>query len=425
MEDTRKLAILIDFENLAIGIENSDSEGRRIVEVRDLIEFFEQHYGKILVRKAYADWANPTIKKYIHELARCSIEMKQIARMGNNKNNAQTYLTIDAVELLHEKPFIDTIVLVTGDAAFLPLISHIRATGRTVIGLGPQGTIANVLVHNSDGYLAIGQDNIYDIHMERSDRSRFIRVLRNIIGTDSLPLATLQQRFAESNPEFNAEDFGVETLEDFLEDLPNQFHIDYSNAENPLVSCCINQRITHNNYSSSYSKPYTTKGNMDDIQQRPLEEYMKDTRMYINDGPTREDVLMNIYNLLSSQDAQENPFTLDEIKEKVTLGLPVSEQDWRGTVYSLSSGSCIHDYDSNAPIPKNRHHIALNHSIANIDDFILKYYSSLFHKAFSERDDITVENMLHLMHPEAMQNYVEFFEKVLESLQNPQKNRTE
>ena len=421
MENTRNLAILMDFENLAIGIENSDAEGRRIVEVRDLIEFFAQHYGKILVKKAYADWANPTIKKYIHELARCGVEMKQIARMGNNKNNAESYLIIDAIELLHEKPFIDTIVLVTGDAAFLPLISHIRATGRTVIGIGPQGTIANVLVHNSDGYLAIGQDEIYDIHMERTDRSRFIRVLRNIIGTDAIPLATLQKRFEETNPEFNAEDFGVETLEDFLEDLPNQFHLDYSSSDSPIVTCCYTPRPSHGNYSSIYSKAFS-KSNMEDtISSRPLEEYLKDTRMFINDGPTREDVLMNIFNFLASPEVQENPPTLDDVHDKVTLGLSVTDQDWRGTVYSLSSGSCIHDFDSNSPLPKNRHHIALNRNISTLEDFVLKYYTSLFHKAFGERDDITVDNMLNLMHPEAAKQYEELFQKVLYELQNSQK----
>jgi len=422
MENARKLAILMDFENLAIGIENNDPEGKRMVEIRDILEFFTKNYGKVFYRKAFADWANPKIKKYVHELMRCGFEMQQIARMGNNKNNAESYLIIEAMDIIARNSFIDTIVLVTGDAAFLPLISYIRSTGRMVIGIGPEGAIANSLVHNCDEYLAIGQEGIHDIQAAVADRGRIIRTIRNLIGSDSIPLDTLEKEFAEAMPDFNAEDFGIETLEDFLEDLPNLFHIDYS-METPLVSCCANPRGMHSaSYSSSYGKGGSNYRNASaDTMDRPLADYLKDTRMYISDGPTREDVLVNIYNLLASPDAQENAPTVDEMRENVTRGLDVDDQDWRGTIYSLSSGQCIFDYDGNSPLPKNRHHIAINHGIANIEEFILKYYSSLFHKAFNERSDITVDNMIALMHPEDPVRYEEFFQRVLESLKKQQK----
>src|SRR5260370_30396097 len=98
----RSLAIFIDFENMVLGF-----EGRRDrFEINRVLERLVEK-GKIVAKKAYADWnrfANYTAS--LHEAAIELIEIPRRAQSG--KNSADIRLCVDAMDLAYSKDHIDT-----------------------------------------------------------------------------------------------------------------------------------------------------------------------------------------------------------------------------------------------------------------------------------------------------------------------------
>jgi uncharacterized protein (TIGR00288 family) len=143
----RSLAIFIDFENLALGF-----QGRR--ERFDIERVLERlvEKGKIVAKKAYADWSR--FKDYtgpLHEAAIELIEIPKRAQVG--KNSADIRLCVDALDLAYSKEHIDTFVVVSGDSDFSPLVSKLKENGKHVIGLGMVESTSDLLRDNCDEFI--------------------------------------------------------------------------------------------------------------------------------------------------------------------------------------------------------------------------------------------------------------------------------
>ena len=143
----RSLAVFIDFENLALGF-----QGRREkFEIERVLERLVEK-GKIIAKKAYADWNR--FKEYTAPLHEAAIELVEIPRRSQTgKNSADIRLCVDAMDLAYAKEHIDTFVIVSGDSDFSPLVSKLKENGKHVIGLGMQDSTSNLLRDNCDEFI--------------------------------------------------------------------------------------------------------------------------------------------------------------------------------------------------------------------------------------------------------------------------------
>ena len=82
-DSDRALAIFVDFENLALGF-----QGRR--DRFDIVRVLERlvEKGKIVAKKAYADWSRFT--GYTAPLHEAAIELIEIPRRGQSGNRCGT-----------------------------------------------------------------------------------------------------------------------------------------------------------------------------------------------------------------------------------------------------------------------------------------------------------------------------------------------
>lgn len=147
-EAEHTLAVFIDFENLALGFRGKKDKRFDIQKVLErLVE-----KGKIIVKKAYADWADyAEYKKPLHEAAIELIEIPKRAMTG--KNSADIRLCVDAIDLCYSKEHIDTFVIVSGDSDFSPLVSKLKENGKRAIGLGMKESSSNLLIGNCDEFI--------------------------------------------------------------------------------------------------------------------------------------------------------------------------------------------------------------------------------------------------------------------------------
>src|SRR2546422_932295 len=121
MNGERKLAMFTDFENIARGVKEAQYKQ---FELKLVLERLLEK-GKIIVRRAYADWNRFTeYKRPFHEFAIELIDVPQSRYSG--KNSADIRMVVDALDLAYGKSHIDAFALVSGDSDFSPLVSKLR-----------------------------------------------------------------------------------------------------------------------------------------------------------------------------------------------------------------------------------------------------------------------------------------------------------
>jgi uncharacterized protein (TIGR00288 family) len=146
-DNDNSLAVFIDFENLALGFQNRRD---RFDIVRVLERLVEK--GKVVVKKAYADWSR--FGAYTQPLHEAAIELIEIPkRSQTGKNSADIRLVVDAMDLAWSKVHVDTFVIVSGDSDFSPLVSKLKENGKHVIGLGMKGSTSDLLRDNCDEFI--------------------------------------------------------------------------------------------------------------------------------------------------------------------------------------------------------------------------------------------------------------------------------
>src|SRR5262245_28222999 len=147
MNEANSLAIFVDFENLALGFQNR----RDRFDIERVLERLVEK-GKIVVKKAYADWSRFGL--YTSPLHEAAIELIEIPRRGQSgKNSADIRLVVDAIDMAYSKEHIDTFVIVSGDSDFSPLVSKLKENGKHVIGLGMQESTSDLLRDNCDEFI--------------------------------------------------------------------------------------------------------------------------------------------------------------------------------------------------------------------------------------------------------------------------------
>ena len=147
-QEEQNLALFIDIDNLLIGLRES---GHPKFDVKLLISRLLEK-GKIVVKRAYADWNRYTeYKRAFHESAFELIDIPQHRMTG--KNSADIRMVVDAMDLASNKEHITTFVIGSGDSDFSPLVSKLKENNKQVLGFGVKGSTSELLIDNCDEFL--------------------------------------------------------------------------------------------------------------------------------------------------------------------------------------------------------------------------------------------------------------------------------
>ena len=143
-----KLALFIDFENIALGVREAKY---KTFEINKILERLVEK-GKIVFKKAYADWDSyAQYKRPFHEAA---IELIYIPRKAySGKNSADIRMVVDAMDLSYSKEHIDMFVVASGDSDFSPLVSKLKENDKYVIGVGVKNSSSALLIDNCDEFI--------------------------------------------------------------------------------------------------------------------------------------------------------------------------------------------------------------------------------------------------------------------------------
>jgi uncharacterized LabA/DUF88 family protein len=147
--DEERIALFLDYENLAIGAREALGLSFDLKPVLDALA----ERGRVIARKAYADWS--AFDEDRRMLTRGHVELIEIPQhMGaSRKNAADIKMAVDALEMAFEREYITTFVICTGDSDLTPLVHKLRELNRKVIGVGIKDSTSALLPPACDEFL--------------------------------------------------------------------------------------------------------------------------------------------------------------------------------------------------------------------------------------------------------------------------------
>jgi uncharacterized LabA/DUF88 family protein len=149
-ERDERIALLLDYENLAIGArEGLGVSPFDFTPVADALAV----RGRVVARRAYADWSSFDEDRRL--LARAQVELIDIPQRlgGSRKNAADIKMAVDAVEIAYERSWVTTFAIGTGDSDFTPLVHKLRELDKRVIGIGVASSTSRLLPPACDEFL--------------------------------------------------------------------------------------------------------------------------------------------------------------------------------------------------------------------------------------------------------------------------------
>ena len=195
--DEERIALFLDYENLAIGAR--DNLGLPF-DLRPVVDALAER-GRVIARRAYADWS------YFDEdrrmLTRHHVELIEIPqRMGASRKNAgDVKLAVDALEMAFERDYVSTFVICTGDSDLTPLVHKLRELNKRVIGVGIKESTSALLPPSCDEFLFY--DTLEGVEIPTGGRGRGRRAGRgsNDRGARTEPVAPTEPETIDDDDE--------------------------------------------------------------------------------------------------------------------------------------------------------------------------------------------------------------------------------
>jgi uncharacterized protein (TIGR00288 family) len=222
--DERKIAMFCDLENIALGVRDSEV-GKFDIEL--ILERLLEK-GKIIVKKAYADWERYSeYKRPFHESAIELIDIPQ--KYYSGKNSADIKMVVDAMDLSYSKEHLDTFVILSGDSDFSPLVSKLKENNKYVIGVGVKNSSSALLIDNCDEFLYyedVWRDtqkgpNLDGLNKKTAEAfSLMIDAIQALLreNKDVLWGSMIKQTMQRKKPSFNEGYYGYPSFSELLED---------------------------------------------------------------------------------------------------------------------------------------------------------------------------------------------------------------
>ncbi len=143
-----QIAVFIDFENIALWAEQEFLD----FELTLLVQYLQER-GTVSIIRAYGDWSR--FSRYREDLMNNAVDLIQVFSVRAGKNRADIRMALDALETALYRPQIETIVIVSGDSDFGPLMAKLREYGRYTLGIGPREVTHPLLVRACDEFIYI------------------------------------------------------------------------------------------------------------------------------------------------------------------------------------------------------------------------------------------------------------------------------
>ena len=212
----QKIALLIDFDNVILGIDDPGFDVEIVVNAL-------RERGLIVLGRAYGDWYRHN--RHRRRLMEQGIDLIETPVFGPIiKNSADMHMALDAFEIAHTQPHIDTFCIVSGDSDFLPLIKRLQSRDKMVIVIAGHKFTSELVRRNCNEYMAY--ENLLaesvgateDVTILEGAYQLLERTIATLLERDiEVRSSTVKQMMVQLNPAFSERNFGCAQFKQFLD----------------------------------------------------------------------------------------------------------------------------------------------------------------------------------------------------------------
>ena len=263
--------IFVDAENLTDFLQKGGSQ--------QLISWAAE-VGNPIVRKAYGNWNAMQGVVQTH-LVENGFQLIHTPYPLSGKSAADIAMVVDVMGVLYQRTELQTFILATGDSDFSHLFCHLRQSGRTVIGVGPDSPLSRIVKNSCDKYILIDRPGAAVPSPSDWEEARRLvaRTLESVDKDGKMLIGVLKERMLRLDSSFDEERLGCAAFKQFLS----------SDAVADLLPPIVNDQhgnpcLDFSDDSAAAARPYEVLGNWEEARKlvgRTLESVDKDGKMLI------------------------------------------------------------------------------------------------------------------------------------------------
>lgn len=245
-EEHLKIAVFIDFDNIAIGVKQSLN---RNFDVGTVLEAIKER-GQVISKIAYGDWKRA--EDFSRAMTQHAVQMVQRnLTPGGDKNGADIALALDALEMAFTRDHINAFVIVGGDSDFIALVEKLKQYDKTVFVVGGRAFTSVILQKNCHEF--ISYENLLGIQTSARRSTgkaqaqppaaaldtalplvrRALKVLSDREVSPQLGL--LKSTLLQLDSTFSERDYGVSSFRDFIQKLADAGYVNLKQVDRSLL----------------------------------------------------------------------------------------------------------------------------------------------------------------------------------------------
>jgi uncharacterized LabA/DUF88 family protein len=244
-EERLKIAVFIDFDNIAIGVKQSLN---RNFDVGTVLEAIKEK-GELITKIAYGDWKRA--EDFSRAMTQHAVQMVQRnLTPGGDKNGADIALALDALETAFTRPHINTFVIVGGDSDFIALVEKLKQYDKTVFVVGGRAFTSIILQKNCHEFISYenligmqsgvrkitGKITLSSTSSLETALPLIRRALKILSDREVSPqLGLLKSTLLQLDSTFSERDYGVGSFRDFIQKLADAGHINFKQVDRSLL----------------------------------------------------------------------------------------------------------------------------------------------------------------------------------------------
>jgi uncharacterized LabA/DUF88 family protein len=244
-EERLKIAVFIDFDNIAIGVKQSLN---RNFDVGTVLEAIKEK-GQVISKIAYGDWKRA--EDYSRAMTQHAVQMVQRnLTPGGDKNGADIALALDALEMAFTRDHINAFVIVGGDSDFIALVEKLKQYDKIVFVVGGRAFTSVILQKNCHEFISyenlvgmqpvsrrsVGKAPITSSAALKNALPLIRRALKILSDREVSPqLGLLKSTLLQLDSTFSERDFGVGSFRDFIQKLADAGHVHLKQVDRSLL----------------------------------------------------------------------------------------------------------------------------------------------------------------------------------------------
>jgi len=244
-EERLKIAVFVDFDNIAIGVKQSLNRNFDIGTVLEAIK----EKGQVISKIAYGDWKRA--EDYSRAMTQHAVQMVQrnLTPRGD-KNGADIALALDALEMAFTRNHINAFVIVGGDSDFIALVEKLKQYDKTVFVVGGRAFTSIILQKNCHEFIAY--ENLIGIQPQTRKSSGKSQTSSTSALQNALPLVRralkilsdrevspqlglLKSTLLQLDSTFSERDYGVSSFRDFTQKLADAGYVNLKQVDRSLL----------------------------------------------------------------------------------------------------------------------------------------------------------------------------------------------